>query len=64
MADTFIVQDLYVKLEKRLIKSDVKPLTCYVYKNELNGISIAAKTLKENMVFLCSRHYPSGPHVI
>jgi hypothetical protein len=62
MADTFIAQDLYVKHEKKLIKSDVKPLTCHVCKKELNGISITAKILKGNMVFLCSRHYQSDPY--
>ena len=64
MVDTFIAQDLYVKHEKKLIKSDVKPLTCYVCKKELNGISITAKMLNGNMVFLCSRHYQSGPYEV
>ena len=62
MADRFIAQDLYVTQQKKLIKSDVKPLTCHVCKKELNGISITAKMLNGNMVFLCSRHYQSDPY--
>ena len=64
MADTFIAQDLYVKREKKLIKSDVKPLTCHVCKKELNGISITAKMLNGDMIFLCSRHYQSDPYEV
>ena len=64
MEGTFIAQDLYVKPEKKLIKSDVKPLTCYVCKKELNGISITAKILDGKMIFLCSRHYQSDPYKI
>ncbi|MDE1769288.1 MAG: hypothetical protein KGI28_01875 [Thaumarchaeota archaeon] len=64
MADVFIAQDLFVRPQKKLIKSDVKPLTCHVCKKELNGISITAKVLNGNMVFLCSRHYKSDPYVV
>jgi hypothetical protein len=62
MTDIFLAQDLYVKQEKKMIKSDVKPLTCHICKKELNGISITAKVLNGNMVFLCSRHYQSDPY--
>lgn len=64
MADSFIVQDLYVQSGKKLVKSDVKPLTCYVCKKELNGISITAKKLNGKMVFLCTHHYTSKPYQI
>ena len=64
MVDAFIAQDLYVKHDKKLIKSDVKPLTCYICKKELNGISITAKILNGNMIFLCSRHYQSDPYEV
>ena len=64
MTDSFIVQDLYLKSGKKLVKSDVKPLTCYVCKKELNGLSITAKTLNGKMVFLCAHHYATKPHVI
>ena len=64
MVDNFIAQDLYMKHEKKLVKSDVKPLTCHICKKELNGISITAKMLNGNMVFLCSRHYQSDPYEV
>lgn len=64
MVDNFIVQDLYLKHEKKLVKSDVKPLTCHVCKKELNGISITAKTFNGKMVFLCAHHYASKPYGI
>ena len=64
MADSFIIQDLYLKRGKNLVKSDVKPLTCHVCKKELNGISITAKTLNGKMVFLCAHHYASKPYRI
>ena len=64
MADIFIASDLYMKPEKKLIKSDVKPLTCHVCNKELNGISITAKMLNGNMVFLCSRHFLSDPYEV
>ena len=64
MADTFIVQDLYLKHEKKIIKSDVKPLTCHVCKKELNGISITAKMHDGKTVFLCSHHQAAEPYQI
>ena len=64
MVDIFIAQDLYVTPKKKLIKSDVKPLTCHVCKKELNGISITAKMLNGDMIFLCSRHYQSDPYEV
>ena len=64
MVETFIAQDLYMISGKKFVKSDVKPLTCYVCKKELNGISITAKVLNGEMVFLCSRHYDSKPYQV
>ena len=64
MGESFIVQDLYFKPGKKLVKSDVKPLTCHVCKKELNGISITAKMLNGKMVFLCAHHYASKPYRI
>jgi hypothetical protein len=64
MAESFIVQDLFMPHEKKLVKSDVKPLTCHICKKELNGISITAKVLNGEMVFLCSRHYQSNPYLV
>lgn len=64
MVDSFIIQDLYLKHNKKLVKSDVQPLTCHVCKKELNGISITAKRFKEKMVFLCSHHYSAKPYQI
>ena len=64
MVDTFIVQDLYIKQGKKIIKSDVKPLTCHVCKKELNGISITAKMYDGKMVFLCSHHQTAKPYQI
>ncbi|CUR52197.1 protein of unknown function [Nitrosotalea devaniterrae] len=64
MADIFIVQDLYMKHGKKIIKSDVKPLTCHVCKKELNGISITAKMYDGKMVFLCSHHSAAKPYQI
>lgn len=64
MTDNFLVQELYMKSGKKLVKSDVKPLTCHVCKKELNGISITAKTLNGKMIFLCTHHYASKPYQI
>ena len=64
MAETFIAQDLYISHGKKFVKSDVKPLTCCICKKELNGISITAKVLNGEMVFLCSRHYDSQPYQV
>jgi hypothetical protein len=64
MADGFIVQDLYMKYGKKLIKSDVKPLTCHVCKKELNGISITAKTLKMEKWFSCAHIIMPQNHTI
>lgn len=60
MVDNFIIQDLYFRHEKKIIKSDVKPLTCHVCKKQLNGISITAKMLNGKLIFLCSHHYTSN----
>lgn len=64
MVENFIVQDLYIPHEKKFVKSDVKPLTCYICKKELNGISITAKVINGEMVFLCSLHYQSKPYQV
>lgn len=64
LADNFIVQDLYFKHEKKIVKSDVTPLTCHVCKKELNGISITAKMFDGKMVFLCAHHYAAKPYQI
>jgi hypothetical protein len=64
MADHFIIQDVYFKRKKNLVKSDVKPLTCHVCKKELNGISIAAKMFDGKTVFLCAHHYGAKPYQI
>lgn len=64
MADTFILQDLYLPNEKKITRSFVKPLTCYMCKKELNGISITAKTIRGKTVFLCSTHFESTPQQI
>lgn len=60
MADTFIVQDLFLPHVKTLIKSQVMPLTCYVCKKELNGMSITAKIVNGKTIFLCSHHLKSN----
>lgn len=49
---------------KKFVKTDVTPLMCYVCKKELNGISITAKMLNGELVFLCARHYDSKPFQI
>ncbi len=59
MPDTFIMHDLFVPKFKILIKSEVKPLTCYLCKKELNGMSITAKIIDGKAVFLCSHHLKS-----
>jgi len=64
MVERFLSQDLYFSHEKKFVKSDVKPLTCHVCKKELNGISITAKVLNGEMVFLCSTHYHSKPYQV
>lgn len=64
MADTFILQDLYLPNDKKITRSIVKPLTCYICKKELNGISITAKIIKGETVFLCSTHFESVPQQI
>ena len=64
MVESFIVRDLYLKHGKKLVTSDVKPLTCHMCKKELNGISITAKKLNGKMVFLCAHHYASKPYQI
>jgi hypothetical protein len=64
MTETFIVQDLYLPNDRKAVRSGAKPLTCYICKKELNGISITAKNIKGKMVFLCSSHYESTPQQI
>ncbi|SMH70718.1 protein of unknown function [Candidatus Nitrosotalea okcheonensis] len=64
MVDSFLVQDLYLKHRKKMIRSDVQPLTCHMCKKELNGISITAKMVSGKMVFLCSHHYASKPYQV
>ncbi len=64
MADSFIIQDVYIPHGKKLVRSDVKPLVCHVCKKELNGISITARSIDGKMVFLCSHHYAFDPHKI
>lgn len=60
MADTFLVNDLFVPSSKIVIKSIVRPLNCYICKKELNGLSITAKVINGKTVFLCSTHVTSG----
>ncbi|MDE1843593.1 MAG: hypothetical protein KGH95_08095 [Thaumarchaeota archaeon] len=64
MADSFVIQEVYVSHGKKTVRSDVKPLLCHVCKKELNGISITAKNIDGKMVFLCSFHYAFDPHKI
>ena len=64
LANNFIVQDLYFRHKKKIVKSDVTPLTCHVCKKELNGISITAKMSDGKMVFLCTHHYTAKPYQI
>ncbi len=64
MADDFLIQDLYMPYQKKIVRSDVKPLKCHVCKKELNGLSITAKTLKGKTIFLCAHHYSSKPYQI
>lgn len=64
MADSFIVQDLYMKHEKKLVKTGVRPLTCHICDKELNGMSITAKILNGKSVFLCSHHYSAEPYQV
>lgn len=59
MPDTFIVHDLYMPRSKISLRSEVKPLTCYICKKELNGMSITAKIIDGQAVFLCSHHMKS-----
>jgi len=59
MSDTFIVNDLFIPRSKISLRSQVKPLTCYICKKELNGISITAKVIDGQTVFLCSHHIKS-----
>lgn len=58
------MHDIYMPKNKKLTNSIVKPLTCYVCKKELNGISITAKNMNGKMVFLCSHHFQSKPYQI
>lgn len=64
MAEIYLAQDFIIGSDKKFIKTDVKPLTCHVCKKELNGISITAKVLNGELVFLCSRHFDSKPYQI
>jgi hypothetical protein len=64
MKNEFVVYDLYVPKDKKMVKSAVKSLTCYICKKELNGISITAKIINGKSVFLCSHHYKAEPYQI
>ena len=64
MNEEFLYQDIYQKQKKNILNSTVAPLTCYVCKKELNGISITAKIIEDKTVFLCSRHYVPEPYQI
>ena len=64
MAENYVAQDFFMIRNKKFVKTDVKPLTCHVCKKELNGISITAKVLNGELVFLCSRHFESKPYQI
>lgn len=59
MADAFVIHDLYMPTKKMLIRSAIEPLTCYVCKRELNGVSITARAISGRTVFLCSAHLDS-----
>ncbi len=58
------MHDIYMPKNKKLTRSVVKPLTCYVCKKELNGLSITAKIMNGKTVFLCSHHFQSKPYQI
>lgn len=64
MVDQFLYHDLYHKGKKSILNSTVSPLTCYVCKKELNGISITAKMINGKTVFLCSHHCGPKPYQI
>ena len=64
MIGQFLYNDLYHKEKKNILNSTVEPLTCYVCKKELNGISITAKTIDGKTVFLCLHHYTPKPYQI
>ena len=64
MTETFIVQDLYLQNERKTTKSSAKPVTCYICKKELDGISITGKNIKGKTIFLCASHYESSPQQI
>jgi hypothetical protein len=64
MVESYIAQDFYMPHGKKFIKTDVKPLTCHICKKELNGISITAKVLNGELVFLCVNHYDSKPYQV
>ena len=64
MQEIFIIQDLYIPGGKKIVRSDIKPLTCYICKKELNGISITARIVENKTVFLCSHHYRASPQQI
>ena len=64
MTNQFLYHDLYQKGKKHILNSTVLPLTCYICKKELNGISITAKMIDSKTVFLCSHHYTPKPYQI
>ena len=64
MNEEFLYQDIYQKQKKSILNSTVAPLTCYVCKKELNGISITAKMIDGKTVFLCAHHYMPKPYQI
>jgi hypothetical protein len=64
LKDPFLIQDLYNTKKKKSLKSTIMPLTCYICKKELNGISITAKIIDGKTIFLCSHHYQANPYQI
>ena len=64
MTEEFLYNDLYHKGRKNILIYAVSPLTCYLCKKELNGISITAKIINGKTVFLCSHHYRPKPYQI
>jgi hypothetical protein len=57
MKEEFLYHDLYHEGKKTFLHSSVSPLTCFICKKELNGISITGKVIDGKTVFLCSNHY-------
>lgn len=60
MGDAYLLQDLYLPKNKKVITSDVKALRCTICNEDLDGASITAKERDGKTVFLCSKHVNSG----